>query len=505
MLYVVPVVAQRQVLAAGRAVTRRGLRRAVRGVHRARRSGRDGALDLAGHRRLAAAPRRARPARGAPRPHRELVLDRPSRPTSDGTDHRRAVAARLDRVPRSPVRDATSPHVVGVRALLPRGRGRDPAHPAAADGRRRQDPRAGVGRAAATAGPRRAALPLHVVVRALRGYDRDAQRCVDLLTDGDGGEATDLSPTDAALAAAGHLPGAAAGRRRDASPPPTRPSVRWRAALLRRRRRRRRHPRRRASPTWTPSSCTTCARRSGRPGRCWPPRGTCCPGRSAVRVERDLGLAARDDDAAAGRRHRPARARAAPTGLDATDLADLDPLRDELRRRRRSELRRMRQTLRADAGPGGVHRLARATCARMVDADVIGPSAAEAARALAGDTYRRRRRRPTRRSSATGSRPCARRCRVRGAVPAAVGPGARRPRRAARAGPAARRCPHRARSRSRRAPSAAAARDRRCCSPRARCSTGRRPTSAELDRELSDGPATFVGRRSSARVAGLSR
>ncbi|MDQ2796123.1 MAG: CHAD domain-containing protein, partial [Actinomycetota bacterium] len=162
---------------------------------------------------------------------RELILDRPSAPVISSPVRGISWPGRLDKLPSSPVLEQIV-GVVGVRALLPL---------AEVEARRillrLMD---GVGKTRVRVSveqqrllaPRRSALPLHVVVTALRGYDRDAQRCVELLIESMAAETTTMSPTAAALAAAGHLPSAAGSK--DVVVAPTDPAVRPVArALLR--------------------------------------------------------------------------------------------------------------------------------------------------------------------------------------------------------------------------------------------------------------------------------
>lgn len=427
---------------------------------------------------------------------RELVLDRPGRPDVTTTITGVRWPSRLERL-RSAGLDDDLTRVVGVRALLP---------VAEVETRRillRLMDDVGKTRVRVTVeqqrllSPRRAALPLHVVVRALRGYDRDAQRCVDLLTDAMVAASTDLSSTAAALAAAGHLPEAVAHAHVVA---PTDPAVRPVARALLVDAGIVDHTREGAIADLDTEFLHDLRSAIGSTRALLAAAGHLLPGRSAVRVERDLGWLLEMTT--------PLRAVdlalleiIGPTGLDATDLADLDPLIDELRRRRRSELRRMRQTLRAPRAPAAFTAW-RADLRRMVDADVIGPSAAESARALAGDTF-----------VAVGHADAAelgdRLAAMRAALHAFAGlypPSVDRVLADLDA----------LRELVRRRDGARFVREqvRAAASPQLPVTTllsagallDRAATyEAELDRELSEGLATFVGRRSSARVAELSR
>ncbi|WP_143167937.1 CHAD domain-containing protein [Jatrophihabitans endophyticus] len=321
---------------------------------------------------------------------RDLVLDRPGRPAEAASCLGIRWPARLDRVSPSPVRDAIAP-TVGVRALLP---------VAEVETRHvllhlRDD--AGKTRVRVSVdqqrllSPRRAALPLHVVVRPLRGYDGDARRCVELLADAMGAEPTELSATAAALAAAGHLPDTVLGGGIDAAPAalePTAPAVRVVAAAL-------------LADVAVVDGTREGAiadhdteflhdlRSAVRATRALlAVAGHLLHGRSAVRVERDLawleemtaplravdiallGLAEGSGD----------------TAIDGLAADAIEPLREELRRRRQRELRRMRATLRASRAPAAFTAWRR-DLTTMLDADVIGPAAIEAATALADAAF----------------------------------------------------------------------------------------------------------------------
>ena len=61
-------------------------------------------------------------------------------------------------------------------------------------------------------GPRRAPLPMRVVVTPLRGYERDAQRCAELLSSTLPELSEQAVAATVALTAAGHAPGTLVGR-----------------------------------------------------------------------------------------------------------------------------------------------------------------------------------------------------------------------------------------------------------------------------------------------------
>ncbi|GAB2475117.1 CHAD domain-containing protein [Jatrophihabitans fulvus] len=319
---------------------------------------------------------------------RDLVVDRPGAPAVDAPVRGVRWPARLDHLGPSPVRDAIA-GAVGVRALLP---------VAEVETRRilmRLMDAAGKTRVRVSVDqqrllvPHRAALPLHVAVRPLRGYDDDARRCVQLLADAMGASSTELSPTDAALAAAGRLPGRASGAD-DVVISPTDPAVRPVAkALLE-------HvavvdDARDGALADHDTEYLHELRSAIRSTRALlSAAGHLLLGRSAVRVERDLAwldemttpLRAVDlalltvaDDAPDPHGLLP--------GLDTIGGAGaLEPLREQLHRRRRAELGRMRRTLRAPRAPAAFTAWRRDLLG-MLDADVIGPSAVESARTLA--------------------------------------------------------------------------------------------------------------------------
>ena len=111
---------------------------------------------------------------------------------------------RLAALPPSPVRDRLAP-VVGVRALLPQAEVAVRSVPLLVlDGEDKTRVRVRVDQQR-LAGPVPTPLPLQVVITPLRGYERDAQRCLELLTAALGVEGR-AGAADAALSAAGRLP-----------------------------------------------------------------------------------------------------------------------------------------------------------------------------------------------------------------------------------------------------------------------------------------------------------
>lgn len=292
--------------------------------------------------------------------------------------------SRLDRITASPVRDAIA-GTVGVRALLP---------VAEVETRRillRLMDDIGKTRVRVSVDqqrlllPRKAALPLHVAVRPLRGYDDDARRCVELLAEAMGAETTALSPTDAALAAAGRLPGSPADDRaplsvRDPAVWPVARALLDHVAVV--------DDARDGALADLDTEFLRELRAAIRSTRALlGVAGHLLTGRSAVRVERDLAWL--DEQTSPLRAVDIALLELAGDG--GTDLgglsgADLDPLRDELRRRRRTELRRMRATLRAPRAPAAFTTWRR-DLTGMAEADVIGPSAGEAAVTLTRSAY----------------------------------------------------------------------------------------------------------------------
>jgi CHAD domain-containing protein len=122
---------------------------------------------------------------------------------------------RLEALPGSALRDRLAP-VVGVRALLPRAE--VDVHTVAMELRdelgkirvRIRVEQHNLVTAAQPAHERRCAMPLSVTVSALRGYERDAHRCVELLAASLTRVNPDRSLADVAMTAAGHPPGEAA-------------------------------------------------------------------------------------------------------------------------------------------------------------------------------------------------------------------------------------------------------------------------------------------------------
>ncbi|HEY7007941.1 MAG TPA: CHAD domain-containing protein [Jatrophihabitantaceae bacterium] len=138
---------------------------------------------------------------------------------------------RVDTLPDSPVRRRIAP-AVGVRALLPLAevdvrslmlRVIDDEDKTRVRVRVDQQRVAGV---------RRTVLPLRVVVTPLRGYERDGQRCAELLGESIGALAEADTSATVAFVAAGHMPG------QPAVPPPgldpQAPAVKSLALVLRR-------------------------------------------------------------------------------------------------------------------------------------------------------------------------------------------------------------------------------------------------------------------------------
>ena len=134
----------------------------------------------------------------------ELVLSTGSEPiTAPARAH--AWPNRLDALPPSAVRERIS-STVGVRALLPLAQVDVRSTPMRLlDDAEKTRVRLRIDQQS-LGGASRRALPLRVLITALRGYERDARRCADLLTDV-------LAQVDAlpaatiAMTAAGHVPG----------------------------------------------------------------------------------------------------------------------------------------------------------------------------------------------------------------------------------------------------------------------------------------------------------
>lgn len=306
---------------------------------------------------------------------RQLVVDRFDREPLAAPVTAIRWPARLDGLAPSSVRDAIAP-AVGVRALLPS---------AEVENRRillRLLDDAGKTRVRVSVDQQRLlsprkALPLHVAVRPLRGYERDARRCVDLLAAAMGAEATMLSPTAAALAAAGKQPGTPGD---DivitADDPAVRPLARALLGYV-------------AEVDQARDGALAdldveylhdlrSAIRSTR--ALLSVAAHLLPGRSAVRVERDLGWLY--EQTADLRAIDIASLELAGGGLlTVPRIGTLPPLLDALQRRRRTELRRMRAALRTPRAPAAFTAWRR-DLAALLDADVIGPTAAEAAASL---------------------------------------------------------------------------------------------------------------------------
>jgi CHAD domain-containing protein len=234
-------------------------------------------------------------------------------------------------------------------------------------------------------GPRRAPLPLRVVVTPLRGYERDARRCAELLSARMPPLTEQAGFATVALTAAGHAPGTLVGR--GVALDPGAPAVRSIAQVL---------------LGWLDVIDAT-----------W-------PGvledidpeflhelRTAVRATRSMltlcgslipnGHAERfaAEFAWLGAITTPVRdldvnllQLAGEDDLDLSGLHDLDPLRQHLLRRRRIALRALRDEMR---GPRGSRLVAdwRAVLGRLVTAEVPGPSTVSVAGAQARLAYRR--------------------------------------------------------------------------------------------------------------------
>jgi CHAD domain-containing protein len=113
---------------------------------------------------------------------------------------------RVDTMPASAVRDRIAP-AVGVRALLPLAEVDVRSLTLRLlDGEEKTRVRVEVAQQR-LAGARRAPLPLRVVVSPLRGYERDGERCAQLLTESMNPLADGFDAAAAAFAAAGYAPG----------------------------------------------------------------------------------------------------------------------------------------------------------------------------------------------------------------------------------------------------------------------------------------------------------
>ncbi|MGN6608792.1 MAG: CHAD domain-containing protein [Jatrophihabitans sp.] len=134
-----------------------------------------------------------------------LHLDAPDE-TLSAPSPRKAWPARLDRLPESPVRRRIEP-AVGVRALLPLVEV-DVQSLALRLLDREQKTRVRLHiDQQRLAGASPASLPLRVVVTPLRGYERDAARCTNLLRDAVPATDPGTSAVVVALAKAGFVPG----------------------------------------------------------------------------------------------------------------------------------------------------------------------------------------------------------------------------------------------------------------------------------------------------------
>jgi CHAD domain-containing protein len=112
----------------------------------------------------------------------------------------------LDALPLGPLRDRLGP-VVGVRALLPVARAVSVVREARVlNSDEKTVARITVDRMSVTF-PAAAAVPTHLAVSALRGYQGQALRVADLLTEAPGVAEASQSGLEAALAAAGRRPG----------------------------------------------------------------------------------------------------------------------------------------------------------------------------------------------------------------------------------------------------------------------------------------------------------
>ncbi len=147
----------------------------------------------------------------------ELVLQIRDAERVAASSRVRSWPRRLADVPPSIVRDRIAP-TVGVRALLPLadvGIRSVPLQLLDDVGKTRVRVRVDQQRLIGTT---RAAVPLRVLIAPLRGYERDGQRCVEMLTDALAATSGSTDAATAAMTAAGHRPGEAAASMPDLDP-----------------------------------------------------------------------------------------------------------------------------------------------------------------------------------------------------------------------------------------------------------------------------------------------
>lgn len=139
-------------------------------------------------------------------PHRELILSAPRAESIAAPARVQRWPKRLDELPPSAVRDRIAP-AVGVRALLALADVDVLSIPVQLlDDAEKVRVRMRIDQQTLVAGERRP-LPLRVLMSPLRGYERDAQRCVRLLTDALTPIDPVVAPATIAMTAAGHTPG----------------------------------------------------------------------------------------------------------------------------------------------------------------------------------------------------------------------------------------------------------------------------------------------------------
>jgi CHAD domain-containing protein len=139
----------------------------------------------------------------------ELVLDLPDGQRLVTSTRIASWPRRIDALPPSSVRDGIE-RAVGIRALLPLAKVQARRVPLRLlDDEAKTRVRLSVEQQRLIS-PKRTPLPLRVIVTALRGYERDADRCAQLLQAAMPAQPEAACADGGALAAAGHSPGSAA-------------------------------------------------------------------------------------------------------------------------------------------------------------------------------------------------------------------------------------------------------------------------------------------------------